>query len=182
MVCLEIDNTIHTRCLEILCNLTRLPSNNVILARNTYALNALTEGCGRRHEKNDRTWSLRALQNISADISSKEIISSSNVLKLLGKSALREGEEQEAAIAIMLNLSTDSVVIVRLMNSKKIVNTLLQLAHSSNASADIRIMSCDTLATMALRLQSYASAGLEPEGNVVTPLPTPLNTGWLRWN
>ena len=181
-VCLETENAIHTRCLEILCNLTKLPSNNAILSQNSNAMNALVKGSSISNVKDDRIWSMRAIQNITADTSSKEIVSTSQIIELLSKAATRGEAEQEAAVASMLNLSTDPVAIIRLMSTKKIVATLLQLAHSSKFSEDITIMACDTLATMAFQLQSFAANGSQPSKHPVTLLPSLLSTGWLRWN
>jgi len=180
-VCLESDNVIHTRCLEMLCSLTRLPSNNATLSLRNDIVDALVRG-GSSKIEDDRIWSIRAIQNITADSSCKEIVSTPPILELLTKAAKQEGDEQEAAIASMLNLSTDSDVVLKLMNIKNIITTLAQIANCGRIKQEICIMSSEILAMMALYLQSAASTGLVPEGATVRPLPTLLCTGWLRWN
>lgn len=181
MVSLEFENPIHTRCIEILCHLTRSPSNNESLARNSELVETLIK-CGKSKVPEDRMWAIRTLQNLTADAFSKITLATGPLLTLLTVSAMRkEYDEQSAAVGALLNLSTEPGAIVPLTNTKNVVATLVHLAHSSASSSDVRRMACDALATIGLWLQTLAGAGVVPEEVTPVPLPSHSASGWLRW-
>lgn len=98
---------IHTKCVEILCNLTRLPGNTAAMSRNDALIDTLVKN-GKSKLSEDRVWSVRALQNISSDATSKVIIANCRILTLLSICAMRKGDdEQGAAVAALYNLSTE---------------------------------------------------------------------------
>lgn len=181
MVSREFENPIHTRCIEILCHLTRFPSNNESLARNSELVETLIK-CGKSKIPEDRMWAIRTLQNLTADAFSKITLATGPLLTLLTVSAMRkEYDEQSAAVGALLNLSTEPGAIVPLTNTKNVVATLVHLAHSSASSSDVRRMACDALATIGLWLQTLAGAGVVPEEVTPVPLPSHSASGWLRW-
>ncbi|KAL7445069.1 hypothetical protein ACHAXH_007560, partial [Discostella pseudostelligera] len=176
-----IDSPIHTRCLEILCNFTRFPSNNARLAAIPKCINALLLCCKSKIAE-DRMWSVRTLQNLCSDASSKVGLATSAVLTALSTAAMRKDhDEQYAAVGALMNLSTEPGSIVPLTNTKTVVATLVHLAHSPNTSSAVRKLACDSLATIGLWLQTLASAGTVPPEIPFSPLPTHSATGWLRW-
>ncbi|KAL7490157.1 hypothetical protein ACHAW6_015905 [Cyclotella cf. meneghiniana] len=175
------DNPLHTRCIEILCNLTRFPSNNTRLAAMSKFVDTLLT-CGKSKIPEDRLWAIRAMQNLCSDASSKVMLATSPILTMLSTSAMRkEYDEQCAAVGALMNLSTEPGSIVPLTNTKTVVATLVHLAHSPNTPAAVRKIACDSLATIGLWLQTLASAGTVPEEIPFSPLPTHSATGWLRW-
>ena len=177
----EFDNPIHTKCVEMICNLTRFPQNNPFLARNNSLLDTLVK-CGKSKTLQDRVWSLRAFQNISADASSKVILANSRILTLLSICSMRKDyDEQIAAVAALYNLSTEPGAVVPLTNTKNVVATLVHLAHNAVSTPEIRLMACDALATIGLWLQTLAGSGKVPEGVIKVLLPSHTTTGWERW-
>ncbi|KAL9188670.1 hypothetical protein ACHAXT_007048 [Thalassiosira profunda] len=176
------DSPLHTRCIEMLCNFTRFPGNNSRLAAAPHAVETLLL-CGRSKVSEDRTWSVRTLQNLCADAPSKVGLATGPVLSLLSTAAMRKDvDEQAAAVGALLNLSTEPGSIVPLTNTKTVVATLVHLAHSPNTPGAVRKVACDALATIGLWLQTLASAGTVPEEVPFSPLPTHSATGWLRWD
>lgn len=175
------DNPLHTRCIEIICNLTRFPSNNARLASNSKVVETLL-ACGKSKLPEDRLWAVRSIQNLCSDAGSKVTLATGAILSMLSTSAMRKDyEEQYAAVGALMNLSTEPGSIVPLTNTKTVVATLVHLAHSPNTPAQIRKIACDSLATIGLWLQTLASAGTVPEEIPFSPLPTHSATGWLRW-
>ena len=173
---------LHTKCLEMLCNFTRFPPNNAKLASMPKVVETLTAG-GKSNIAEDRLWSIRAIQNLCSDASSKVGLATGSLLSLLSSCAMRKDyEEQLAAVGALMNLATDPGSIVPLTNTKTIVATLVHLAHSPNTPASVRKIACDSLATIGLWLQTLASAGTVPEDIPFSPLPTHTATGWLRWD
>lgn len=175
------DNPLHTRCIEIICNLTRFPSNNARLASNSKVVDTLLQ-CGKSKTPEDRLWAIRTIQNLCSDAGSKVTLATGPILSMLSTSAMRKDyEEQYAAVGALMNLSTEPGSIVPLTNTKTVVATLVHLAHSPNTPAQVRKIACDSLATIGLWLQTLASAGTVPEEIPFSPLPTHSATGWLRW-
>ena len=176
------DSPIHSRCLEMLCNFTRFPSNNTQLAHMPKAIETLLV-CGKSKIAEDRMWSIRTIQNLCSDASSKVALATNAMLSLLSTAAMRKDyEEQYAAVGALMNLSTEPGSIVPLTNTKTVVATLVHLAHSPNTPSAVRKIACDSLATIGLWLQTLASAGTVPEEIPFSPLPTHSATGWLRWD
>ncbi len=176
-----IESPIHTRCLEILCNFTRFPSNNARLAAIPKCIDALLLCCKSKTAE-DRMWSVRTIQNLCSDASSKVGLATGAVLTALSTAAMRKDhDEQYAAVGALMNLSTEPGSIVPLTNTKTVVATLVHLAHSPNTSSAVRKLACDSLATIGLWLQTLASAGTVPPEIPFSPLPTHSATGWLRW-
>ncbi|KAL7539801.1 hypothetical protein ACHAXR_009614 [Thalassiosira sp. AJA248-18] len=176
------DTPLHTRCIEMLCNFTRFPSNNARLANLPKAIETLLL-CGKSKIPEDRMWSVRTIQNLCSDASSKVGLATNAMLSLLSTAAMRKDyEEQYAAVCALMNLSTEPGSIVPLTNTKTVVAALVHLAHSPNTPSAVRKIACDSLATIGLWLQTLASAGTVPEEIPFSPLPTHSATGWLRWD
>jgi len=180
-VSLEFTSPVHTRCIEILCHLTRFQYNNTSLAQNKQLVETLIS-CGKSKEGEDRLWSLRALQNLTSDCKSKSHLATTSLLTLLSVSAMRKDEdEQVAAVGSLLNLSTESANIVPLTNTKSVLATLVHLAHNPNSSFEVRRMACNTLSNVSLWLQTLAGKGTVPEEVDKALLPSNVASGWQRW-
>ena len=178
----EYDNPMHTKALEILCNLTRFPSNNAVMAKYPGLVDSLVFN-GRSKLGDDRIWALRSLQNLSSDVAGKTILANNVVLELLSVSVMRKQyDEQRAATATLYNLSTEPGAVVPLTNTKNVVATLVHVAHSPESPSDIRITACDALATLGLWLQTLAGAGTVPNDVQQVPLPSYATYGWERWD
>lgn len=176
------ENPLHTRCIEMLCNFSRFPSNNARLASKPNCVDTLLN-CGKSKTAEDRVWAIRTIQNLCSDASSKVGLATSALLSVLSTAAMRKDyEEQFAAVGSLMNLSTEPGSIVPLTNTKTVVATLVHLAHSPNTHSSVRKIACDSLATIGLWLQTLASAGTVPEEIPFSPLPTHSATGWLRWD
>mmetsp|Transcript_29132 Transcript_29132/g.58733 ORF Transcript_29132/g.58733 Transcript_29132/m.58733 type:complete len:975 (+) Transcript_29132:183-3107(+) len=172
---------LHTRCIEILCNFSRFPSNNARLAAMPKVVETLLI-CGKSKIAEDRMWAVRTIQNLCSDATSKVKLATGQLLSLLSAAAMRKDyDEQFAAVGALMNLSTEPGAIVPLTNTKTVVASLVHLAHSPNTPATVRKIACDSLATIGLWLQTLASAGTVPEDIPFSPLPTHTATGWLRW-
>ena len=175
------ERPLHTRCIEMVCNMTRFPRNNARLASMPSCIDMLLH-CGKSKIAEDRMWAIRTIQNLCSDASSKVGLATSSLLSLLSTAAMRKDyEEQYAAVGALMNLSTEPGSIVPLTNTKTVVATLVHLAHSPNTPGAVRKIACDSLATIGLWLQTLASAGTVPEAVPFSPLPTHSATGWLRW-
>ena len=178
----EATNPIHTKCLEILANLTRFPHNNVCLVEYPGLIDTLITN-GSHKCDTDRLWSMRILQNLSSETSAKSILASSSVLELLSTNMMRQQyKEQLAATATIYNISTEPGAVVPLTNTKNVVATLVHVAHSPTSVLEVRLIACDTLATLGLWLQTLAGAGTIPGGVKASPLPTYITSGWQRWD
>jgi hypothetical protein len=166
----------------MLCNLTRFPPNNSNLARNNALVETLIKA-GKSKLLEDRVWSMRSIQNLSSDSTSKVILANSRILTLLSICAMRKDhEEQAAAVAALYNLSTEPGAVVPLTNTRNVVATLVHLAHNAVSATDVRAMACDALATIGLWLQTLAGSGTLPSGVNQALLPTHRTTGWQRWD
>jgi hypothetical protein len=161
----EVGHPIHTRCLEIILNLTRLPANNSILARFEGLIDTLITASNSVIAEN-RLLALRSLQNISADPASKPLLASGPVLNLMTSCAMRkEPVEKETAVATLYNITTDPSSVTAITNTKNVVATLVHLAHSPDSTSEVRLLACEALATISL-----------------WPLPSQKTTGWERWD
>ena len=132
----------------------------------------------------DRVWSLRTLQNISASTSGKNMMIRKYTLELLSSSALRSQhlEEQSAALSALHNLSTEAGCLVALTNTKDVVAALIHIAHEPNTPSPLRLIACATLTMLGLWIQTLAGAGTVPPAIEETPLPTFVSTGWKRFD
>ena len=179
----EVNHPIHTKCLEILSNLSRLPANNSILTRFDGLVDTLVQASNSAKAEN-RIFALRTLQNMSADTKSKTLLATSpGVLNLLTSCAMRKDlEEKDIAIATLYNLSTEPGAVTAITNTKNVVATLVHLAHSPDSSSHVRLLACEALATLSLWLQTLAGSGMIPEGVDQVPLPSQKTSGWDRWD
>jgi hypothetical protein len=178
----ELENPIHTRCLEILCNLTRFPSNAEDMAVHYGLVPTLLHTAASEGDE-DRVWALRMLQNISASQGGKNTMSTEFALELLSMSVLRtQADEKKAAIAALYNLSTEPGCIVALTNTKDVVSSLVLVANDPNTQSDMRLLVCDTLATLGLWLQTLAGEGTVPPEVNEAQLPSFKTAGWNRWD
>lgn len=178
------DDPMHTKCLEIICNLSRFRANVEPLAKYPGLIDSLVVNGGSMRNQLDRMWSLRVLQNLSTDVAGKTVLANRVVLELLSFSVMRETlEEQLAATATLYNLSTEPGAVVPLTNTKNVVATLVHVAHNPQSASEVRIMACDALATLGLWLQTLAGAGVVPkEIDENLTLPSYVTTGWKRWD
>ena len=182
LCCKEVENPIHTKCLEILANLTRFPHNNARLVEYPGLVDSLIVN-GSQEDDCDRLWAMRIIQNLSSEPSAKAKLASPSVLELLSTNMMRKKhEEQLAATSIVYNISTEPGAVVPLTNTKNVVATLVHVAHSPTSVMEVRTIACDALATLGLWLQTLASSGNVPEGVKDIPLPTYITSGWQRWD
>uniref|UniRef100_A0A7S1H2B9 Armadillo repeat-containing protein 8 n=2 Tax=Thalassionema nitzschioides TaxID=33649 RepID=A0A7S1H2B9_9STRA len=165
----------------MLCNLSKFPSNQSILAHNESLIDSLVM-CGKSRCDDDRLWSMRTFQNLATDPSSKVVMANGRILTLLSICSMRKNEdEQFAAVAALYNLSTEPGAVVSLTNTKNVVATLVHLAHNSDTKHEVRHLACDTLATIGLWLQTLAASGKVPPGGPKRLLPSHKTLGWKRW-
>ena len=180
-VCAESDFEARAKSIEILCNLTRLPSNQKLLSSNENIIQSLT-ACLKSFLADDRKWAARALQNICSDQNSKVLIAKQPLLKALGLSALsQEADEQYASVAALLNLSCEPGVVTAMSNTKNVVSTLIHLTYHTSSPAQVRLMACDALASIGLWLQTVASSTSVPDG-MESNLPSYITSGWERYD
>jgi len=177
-VCRETTLSIHSRCIEILCNLTRFPGNIPKLNQNPDVLDVLSTAI-KSTDKDDRIWSIRALQNVIAGSPNKGSFATTSILDALGNAAMNYGDEQEAAVGTLLNLAIEPSAIVQMTNTKNVVGALVHVAYSDESSNDCRVMACDAIGTMAVWLQTLAGAAKIPTEVHQLPLPTLKATSHL---
>mmetsp|Transcript_45042 Transcript_45042/g.108979 ORF Transcript_45042/g.108979 Transcript_45042/m.108979 type:complete len:1551 (+) Transcript_45042:64-4716(+) len=178
----QYEHAMHTRCLEILCNLTRLPANDEILAEHPSVVPVMLRHSTSESEE-DRVWALRMLQNISASKAGKHVLVSTFALELLSMSVLRtQAEEQKAAMAALFNLSTDPGCLMAITNTRDVLSSLVLVAQDMNTISDVRMMACDMLATVGLWFQKLAGASTVPTGVKESAIPSNVTTGWNRWD
>lgn len=181
--CKEIEHPLHTKCLEIVANLTRFPHNNARLVDYPGLLEALILNGSNDESDIDRLWSVRILQNISSESTARSKLAGIVILELLCARMMgSEYEEQLAATCTIYNISTEPGAVVPLTNTKNVVATLVHVAHSPKSIAEVRTIACDALATLGLWLQTLASAGTVPEDTSFVPLPSYVSSGWQRWD
>jgi hypothetical protein len=179
---MDLDDPVHSRCLETICYLSRFPANNVILAENV-VLEALFK-CGTSSIQNDRLWTLRAMQNITAHAMNHGLIVSEKFLEVLCTSAqnVENLEESEAAISVIGNLCTDPSFMVQVTNTENLMRALVTAAHSTKYSQESQFISCDALATVAMWLKKVAEGGTVPKGFTFDSLPTFQIAGYMRYS
>ena len=177
----EAENPLHSKCLEIICNLTRFPSNTSFMTRYLGLVEVLVAATDSAIDQ-DRNFALRSLQNMSADSSSKAMLATEFVLSKITVCALRNNpDEKEASVAFLYNVSTEPGAVVAITNTKNVVATLVHLAHHPDSTSGIRLLACDALATVSLWLQTLAGTGRVPKDLPNVPLPSHKTTGWERW-
>jgi hypothetical protein len=181
--CQDVDDPVHSRCMEALAHLTRFPDNNDVLLQCEEMQEALYK-CGTSLSSTDRTWALRALQNITAHSSKKGWIADDKMLQMicLSTEQLDFVEEHEIAISILGNLSTDPIAVVQMTNTENVMKTLVKVAHDNYYDPEIQFVACDALATIAMWIQRVARAGSVPEGYSFEKLPTLRSQGYMRYN
>jgi len=179
----DLEDPVHSRCMEALSHLTRFPGNNDVMAQSQETLQALCK-CGMSVSDTDRMWTLRAMQNITAHASKRVPFKNNDLLHLLCESAERLDyvEEHEVAISVIGNLCTDATSFVQVVNTENVVRVLVSVANNIAYSQDIQFVACDALATIAMWLQRVARAASVPEGFTFEPLPSLKTTGYLRYN
>ena len=140
-------------------------------------------GAGVSKDAMDRIWALRTLQNMTSDAPSKAQLATSTLLTLLINCVTsRNSDEQHAAMASLLNLSTDPSAVVPITSTKNVLATLVYLAHNSDSTSDIRMMACNALATVGLWLQTVSGFGSMPEEIRRVLLPSHKTSGWDIWD
>jgi hypothetical protein len=102
----NFDSPLHTKCIEIICTLTRFPANTPQMARDDVLVDTLFK-CGKSRTVEDRVWAMRALQNMASHSANKIVLANSKILTLLSICAMRQDDEQVAAVATLYNLSTE---------------------------------------------------------------------------
>jgi hypothetical protein len=180
---LDLSDQVHSRCMETIYHLSRFPGNTDILAENSAAMNAINSNCS-SFSPEDRMWSLRAMQNISAYSNKRAMFATTDTLANLCKSAQKMElvEEHEAAISIISNLCTDPSSAVVIVNAEMAVKVLVMVANDIDYSPEIQVVACDALATLSMWLQRVARAASVPENYSFEPLPTLKTTGYMRYN
>src|SRR6056300_515073 len=125
----EVESPLHSKCIEILLNLTKFPANGSVMTHNEEVVDTLVATADSAIKQN-RVAAIRSLQNMSADASSKTKLASESVLSSVSSFALRtEEDEKEAAVAFLYNISTEPGAVVSITNTKNVVATLVHLAH-----------------------------------------------------
>ena len=178
----ETENPIHSKCLEILCNLTRFPANNSTMTLYEGLVELLLEAAASETPV-DRILALRCFQNMSGDGMSKLPLATDSVLSLMTSCAMHKSpEEKEAAVATLYNITTEPGAVVAITNTKNVVATLVHIAHNPESTPNIRLLACEALATISLWLQTLAGTGNVPQGLPNIPLPSQKTSGWERWD
>jgi hypothetical protein len=173
---------IHSKCLEIICNLSRFPHNNITITNYEGMIDLLVAASSSAPPDN-RLNALRTLQNLSADRLSKRYLATTQVLNLMTSCAMRKDtKEKEVAVATIYNITTEPSAVTAITNTKNVVATLVHLAHSPDSSSTIRLLACEALATISLWLQTLAGTGSIPDGVSGVPLPSQKTSGWERWD
>jgi hypothetical protein len=179
--CNELENPLHTKCLEILANITRFPHNNARLVGFPGLVETLLV-TGSQEDDADRLWSMRIFQNLSSEPSAKVQLATSSILELLSTNMMRKQyDEQLATTSTMYNISTEPGAVVPLTNTKNVVATLVHVAHSPASIMEVRTIACDALATLGLWLQTLCIPGTVPDGVKSAKLPSYITSGWERW-
>ncbi len=184
VVCQESSNSVHTKCIEIICNLTRFPGNIGPLSRSGSVFGALCS-CGISNNHEDRLWAMRSIQNMTSDSSCKIRLAGDSMLEIIRCSAenLQNADENEAAVAALANLCTDAAAVLQITNSKKIVPTLIQIAHSNEFSPELHFHACNAVCRISIWLQKFASAAtVVADGTCSDSLPTLTAKGHMRWD
>eukprot|EP00978_Attheya_sp_CCMP212_P007971 scaffold18524_cov56-Attheya_sp.AAC.4 len=179
---LEFDNPLHTKCIEILCNLTRFRPNTSSLAQDCDLVTALAK-CAQSKVREDSMWSLRSIQNLTTDPSARKILATPTIVSILSAVAMQtDSEGHPAAVSALFNLCSDPQVIGPMTNTKNVIVTLIHLTHSPSINSDIREMAAGSLASIASCLQTLAACGTVPKGVPNIKLPSHTAVGWERWD
>lgn len=182
LVANETSNSIHTRCLEFLFNLSRFPANNAFLTPYEGMVGTLLS-LGDAEVAEDRLLALQTLQNLSSDQASKPRLAIDTILSFLTTCAVRKDDtEREAAVSTLQNISTEPGAVVAITNTKNAIATLVHLAHSPSTKPNTRHLACETLANISLWLQTLAGTGKVPDGVENNLLPTLKTSGWEKWD
>lgn len=178
----DFGSELHCKCLEILCNVSKLPGNTVAMTAFPGMIETLQESCSSEDDL-DRVWALRTLQNLSSDSSNKATLATSALLTILITCVTsKNADEQHAAMATLANLSTDPSAVVPITSTRNVLATLVYLAHNADSSSDIRLMACNALATVGLWLQTVSGFGSMPEDARRVLLPSHKTSGWEIWD
>lgn len=177
----DISSSLHTKCIEILCNLTRFSGNAGVLSRSLPVYDALCI-CGTSHSNEGRLWTMRSLQNLTADPSTKARLATPAIIDMLRVAATNlDSSEHEAAVSAIANLCTDAVSVVQLTNSKGVVPTLIKIAHNRSYSPEAHFHACNALSRIGVWFQTFASVTSAPAENF-SPFPTMVVKGNMRWD
>ena len=166
-----------------MCNLTRFPGNIEALSRSAIVFDALCS-CGLSESDQDRLWTMRAIQNMTSDSSCKQRIAGEPMIEIIRCSAMKieKKDENEAAVAALANLCTDADSVLQLTNCKKILPSLIAIAHSSEFSPEVHFHACNAISRVAVWLQKFAAATTVPDASSLAPLPTMIVKGHMRWD
>jgi hypothetical protein len=145
---------IHSKCLEIICNLSRFPHNNITITNYEGMIDLL----------------VAASSSAPADN------------RMTSCAMRKDTKEKEVAVATIYNITTEPSAVTAITNTKNVVATLVHLAHSPDSSSTIRLLACEALATISLWLQTLAGTGSIPDGVSGVPLPSQKTSGWERWD
>lgn len=183
MNCQDINDPVHSRCMEALCHLTRFPDNNDLLAEYNEVKVALHK-CGTSMSSTDRLWALRTIQNITAHSSKRGYFMNTELLLLVSISAeqLDLIDEHETAMTILGNLCTDPIAVIQITNTENVMKVLVRIANDNEYDPEVQFIACDALATIAMWMQRIAKAASVPEGFSFEKLPTLRNMGYMRYN
>ncbi len=163
--------------------MTRFPGNIEALSRSSQVFEALC-ACGTSSIDEDRLWTMRSLQNMTADASCKSRFTTATVIDLLRVSALNFElkDEHEAAISALANLCTDASAIVKLSNSKNVIPTLIHVAHTADYSPEAQYLACNAVSRIAVWFQTLAGMTTVQDSSQCNPLPTMETKGSRRWD
>jgi hypothetical protein len=169
--------------MEIICNLTRFPGNAAPLSRSHRVVEAFRV-CGGSEIKENRLWTMRSLQNLTADASCKLKFATVSIIEMLRISAsnLEDEGENTAAISALANLCTDAAAVVQLSNSKSVIPTLISIAHNRDFGPEVQFHACNAMSRIAVWFQSFAAATKNSDCNNVAPIPTLGVKGNMRWD
>lgn len=183
VVCHDTTRVVHTKCIEILCNLTRFQGNIGALFSSVQVSDALFI-CGSSPVGEDRLWTMRSLQNMTADSSCKSRLATSSIIKMLCVSAtkLEDADEHEAAVASLANLSTDASAVVQMANSKICVSTLISIANDDKYSSKVQFHACNSIARIAVWFQKFAGLAEVTNAFNLPAIPTFEPKGHMRWD
>jgi len=161
-VCNEVEVPIHTKCIEILCHLSRVPMNIMRLAESEGVLSTLQRMSKANEKSEDRLFAIRTAQNLSCELQGRQALTASSFVDnfpqlLCGSNSI---EEKAATVSTVLNLCIDSESIVQIASKPGLIAALVHLCtHESDSLRDI---ACDALAVISYWLQKFASNGIVP--------------------
>jgi hypothetical protein len=163
--------------------LTRFPGNILALSRSSEVFDALCT-CGTSSIDEDRLWTMRSLQNMTADATCKSRLATDTIIDLLRDSILKLElkDEHEAAISALSNLCTDASTIVKISNSKSVIPTLINVAHTAEYSPEVQYIACNAISRIAVWFQTLAGMTTVPDSSECHPLPTMETKGNMRWD